>query len=321
MIGQILVFALSFSAFAVDGGVADRIAATVNDQVISLSEVYDIGKDYIQQRCADAPSDSCEREKELEVLDALIKRDLIRDELGRLQMRVTSEDIDQAINQAVRDGGFEDRQALRDEYESQGVRWDFVREDIANRLRLQRFQQRVLLPRVAVSSDEVLDAYQRTARKEQKMEIEIEAIGILVPEDADQQTRIDMVAQAAGLVTAINSEEVSWEEAVEKYDGAGLNEIVTGRAYPKGTLDAKLEKVAFDAEIGVTLPPVLVDRILFVMRVLKKGLGKGKVVPFEEIEEQLKMQIFQEKVGEAEEEWYQRARRAAHIDVVLEDPE
>ena len=319
MISHLLAFA--FAAMALEGAVVDRIAATVNDQVITQSEVYDIGKDYIQQRCAATPTAKCEREMELEVLDALIKRDLIRDELARLEMRVTSEDIDMAINQAVRDGGFEDRQALRDEYESQGVRWDFVRDDISNRLRLQRFQQRVLLPRVAVAQDEVVDAYQRTARKERSLEVDLEGIGIVVPTEADQQTRINMVAQAAELVTAINKEEVTWAEAVEQYDGAGLNEIVTGRSYGPGVLDDVLDKVAFAAEIGVTQPPVMVGEVLFVIRVVKKGLGKSKVVPFEEIEEQLRMQIFQEKVAEAEEEWYQRARRAAHIDVLLEDVE
>ena len=303
------------------GGVVDRVAATVNDEVITISEVYDIGKDYVEQRCVQTPTPKCEREMELEVLDALIKRNLIRDELVRLQMRVTSEDIDMAINQAVRDGGFEDRQALRAEYEDQGIRWDFVRDDIANRLRLQRFQQRVLLPRVAVAEDEVLDAYQRTARKERALEIELEAIGILIPSEADQQLRIEMVGQAAKLVASINGEEIAWADAVEQFDSAGLNDIVTGRSYAKGDLDATLDGVAFAAEVGVTQPPVLVGEVLFVMRVVKKGLGASQVVPFEEVEERLRDQIFSEKVGEAEEEWYQRARRAAHIDVVLEDPE
>ena len=319
---MIALLLLCASGWSAEGGVVDRIAATVNDQVITQSEIYDIGRDYIQQRCAGMLSNSsCEREMEFEVLDALIKRDLIRDELVKLQMRVTTEDIDVAINQAVRDGGFEDRQALREEYERQGIRWDFVREDIANRLRLQRFQQRVLLPRVTVSEDEVLDAYQRTARGEREVEAELEALGILIPTDADQQTRIDMVAQASELVQRINAEEVTWSDAVAQFDGAGLNDIVTGRSYERGDLDETLDQVVFSAEIGVTQPPVLVGEVLFVLRVVKKALGESKVVAFEEVEERLRMQIFQEKVGEAEEEWYQRARRAAHIDILLEEPE
>jgi hypothetical protein len=316
LIGHLLFLSL---AMAAEGGVVDRIAATVNDKVITQSEIYEIGGDYIQQRCAGSPASSCAREMEFEVLDALIKRDLIRDELLRLQMRVTTEEIDAAINQAVRDGGFADRQALREEYERQDIRWDFVREDIANRLRLQRFQQRVLLPRVTVSEDEVLDAYQRTARGEREVEVELEALGILVPADAEQQTRIDMVAQAAELVQAINAEEIAWADAVAQYDGAGLNDIVTGRTYEKGDLDETLDGVVFTAEIGVTQPPILVGEVLFVLRVVKKALGESKVVAFEEVEERLRMQIFQEKVAEAEEEWYQRARRGAHIDVLLQD--
>ena len=50
-------------------GVLDRVAAVVNGEVITLSEIYDQGEAYISQQCGGVPS--CVYERELEVLDEL----------------------------------------------------------------------------------------------------------------------------------------------------------------------------------------------------------------------------------------------------------
>jgi parvulin-like peptidyl-prolyl isomerase len=56
--------------------------------------------------------------------------------------------------------------------------------------------------------------------------------------------------------------------------------------------------------------------VLFVLRVDSKT-EKSEVAPFEEVKEQLRDQVFGEKLVDAEEEWYQRARREAAINVLL----
>ncbi|MBT3220889.1 MAG: hypothetical protein HN348_17535, partial [Proteobacteria bacterium] len=148
---------------AYGANIVDRVAAVVNDEVIALSEVYDLGKDFVSSRCpTSAPA--CQTEAELEVLDEIIKRVLVRQELNRLGMRVTGTEIDQAIDQIVADNTLSDRDQLRREVERTGLSWEAYREQLLEQLQMQRFQQAIIGPRISVAEDEVRDLYQRTVR-------------------------------------------------------------------------------------------------------------------------------------------------------------
>lgn len=301
-------------------GVVDRVAAVVEDEVIALSQVYELGADYIAQRCQNH-GPRCEYNMELEVLDALIKRVLIRQELEQLGMRVSGREIDQAINQVVAENGMADRQELRAALTSEGVSWDAFRDDLAEQMRLQRFQGGVLAPRVTVRDDEIEDAYKRTARSSRLEEVSLSALGIVLPEESTAEQMAEAVAQAGAIVGQINTGELSFEEAVGQYDSAGLSTVVGGQRYPQGALHSSVDSVAFKAELGVVQPPIKVGNVLFIIRVDEKGLGEARVVPLEEVEDQLRNALFQEKVTEAEEEWYQRARRLASVEIMLPEPE
>ena len=300
--------------------VVDRVAAVVEDEVIALSQVYELGEDYIAQRCQNHGA-RCHYNMELEVLDALIKRVLIRQELERLGLRVSGREIDQAINQVVAENGLADRQELRAALKDQGISWDAFRDDLGEQMRLQRFQGGVLAPRVTVRQDEIEDAYKRTARDSRQEEIALDAIGILIPDESTPEEVADAVAGAAALVGQLNSEELSWQEAVGQHDSAGLAQVVAGQRYIQGALHASVDAVAFQAEVGVVQPPIKVGNVLFIVKVTDKGMGEARVVPLEEVEDQLRNALFQEKVGEAEEEWYQRARRLAAVEILIPEPE
>lgn len=301
---------------AAQAGVVDRIAAVVDEEVIALSEVYELGGNYIYERCGD--DRACMRQMELEVLDALIKRELIRGELNRLQLQVTGEEIDQTIDRIVRDNGLDSRDALRSRLEAEGTSWETFRSEIAERLRTQRFQQRVIAPRVIIHDDEIRDLYQRTVRRGAALEAELSALGIIIPADADAARADEIIAETRKLVAAINAGRISFEEAVAQYDQAGLNELVGTRPVRQGTLTPAIDELAFNAEIGTVQPPVRVGNLLFVVRVDERTMGSSAVPSLEEMEAQLRNELFQEKVVQAEEQWYQRARRQATIHVLLE---
>lgn len=295
------------------------MAAVVDGEVIALSEVYEIGGPYIEERCPTADA-VCVHDMEMEVLDALIKRVLIRSELERLEMRVSGEDIDQAIDQVVRENGMTDRQQLREEVEKQGLEWDAFREDMADRMRLQRFQQGVLLPRVVIREDEVRDAYKRTERSSRAPEVKLEALGMLVPADADPAAEAAVLAKAAEVVAAVNAGTLPWEQAIAEHDQAQLATVVGGRTYARGELNDAVDQAAFAAEPGKVVGPVQVGKVLFVLKVVDRGLGEARVVPYEEVAEQLRNQLYQEKMVDAEDEWYQRARRLSSVEVRLAQP-
>jgi len=305
-------------AFATNG-VVDRVAAVVDEDIIALSEVYELGAEFIGERCNKPFGKAqCEHEAELQILDALIKRSLMRRELDRLKLNVMSAEIDQAIDSIVRDYGMTDRAALRDEVEASGLRWDAYRQQLREQLQVQRFQQRILGPRVSVSDDEVEDMYKRTARSERTPTVTLDALGIVLPPDPEAQEPV--IEQTVRLIASLNSGEQDLDEAKELYDGAGVAAALGGRAYKPGQLTPQLDAVVFEAELDTFLAPIRVGNILMVVRVNSRDMVDGDVKPFEEVAPALKNQLFAKKVEEAEEEWYQRSRREAAVEVLLAAP-
>lgn len=74
----------------------DRVAAVVNNDVVVLSEVYELGGDHIEE-VVQGSSEASRRSAELEVLDALVARRLIEQEMRRLSLDVTDADMERAI--------------------------------------------------------------------------------------------------------------------------------------------------------------------------------------------------------------------------------
>jgi len=305
-------------ALAAQAGVVDRVAAVVNDDVLTLSEVYQLGEDFLVKRCPDRDA-ACVAPAELEVLDALIRRSLISQELTRLEIQVTAADVDKAIDRTVQQYQLADRAALRSEVEATGKRWDQYRQELLEVMRTNAFQGRVLAPRITVNDDEVRDFYQRAARKVLTRVANVHGLGIPVPDGLAVEDMAALTLQASRLVDQINTGAISWEEAVEKHDGAGVSRMLTGKAFSPGELLAEIDQVVFAAEAGVVQQPRRIGDVLFVVRVASFD-EVSEVAPIEEIKEQLTEQLFQEKLIEAEEEWYQRARREAAIDVKLAVP-
>ena len=81
----------------------DRIAAVVDDEVITLSEVYELGSDFIVAQCSsEEGGPTCYAEAEVEVLDTLVKWALVRQQLKELEMGVTGEEVDSAVDMVIR---------------------------------------------------------------------------------------------------------------------------------------------------------------------------------------------------------------------------
>ncbi len=309
-----IVFA---AAALAEGGVVDRVAAVVGDEVIALSEIHELGgAEFFAERCPTSDA-RCVTEAELEVLDELLRRALIRRELVRLGMDVTTADVDQEIDRVVRHYALPDRQALRAEVEATGVRWDQYREEMFEALRVKAFRERVLLPRVTVREDELLAEYNRHSRDAMRPYALVSAFGIPVDAAASPEDQAETLRQTELLVNAIREGRVSWDDAVATYDGASVAPMFAGREFTRGSIVEPVDEIVFTSGVGTIADPVRVGDVLFVVRVDERGERAEQAGSMEDAREALHNELFQQKLIEAEEEWYQRARREATIGVKL----
>lgn len=303
---------------AAEERVADRIAAVVNSTVLSLSDIYNLGGDFIEERCA-GRGPSCFAESEREVLDALIRRTLQQQTLRDLNADVTPTEVDGAINTVIKDNNFPDREALRAEVERSGLAWEDYRAELRAQIREMRFNDMVLRSRVTIPEDELRDAYRRLVRDvEPPKVVRLAAAATRLP--TDPTTWPDLVAEARAAIAQVRDGSLTWEQLSQTWDGIGMAAAFEGQTFRARDLADALSKAVAVTEPGDLTEPVIASGILYILRVDFRGEGEPEVASYEDARPTLEQKLFEERMTDALEEWERRARNDASIRILLADP-
>jgi len=302
------------------GAVVDRIAAVVNDDVITLSEVYELGSEFIEKAVQDAGGNPARRrEAEIEVLDSLIKRRLISQEITKLGLDVTDQELDRTIDDIARRNGLE-RDQLRSEVEKSGMAWQQYRSELKENLRQSKFTQAVIQPRINVNEDELLDAYNRAVATGARPQVaDLGAIFLAFPPDADDTAKAELRATAAKIQEEFTAG-TPFADLAAKYDQGpyGPNGGKMG-TYKKGELVAELDGPAFSTPVGSLTPPIETSQGIFLLTVFH--LENEPPASYESMKEALTQQVYADRIEDETDQWYRQARRRAAVLVKLETPE
>lgn len=295
----------------------DRVAAVVGSEPIALSELYDLGGDYIAQKCPGQTTGTCVHDAEKEVLDAIVERVLVRQALAKLDLDVTGEEVDRGIDAMVKQYNLATRDDLRREFEGQGVAWDVVREQVADEIRMLKFNENVIKPRITVSDIDVEDLYQRMVRDVGATnEFELEAFAVAAPADATE--RAALIAKLTGLVGEINGGTRDWLATVKELDISGLA-AADGKMgkFKDADLAPALKSAVLATAEGKVAPPIDVGKVIYVIKVARSAQAGVKTL--EEVRPQLVEQVYAKK-GEGElQTWYVQAKKDASIRVLLDE--
>ena len=285
--------------------VVDRVAAVVNDEVILLSEVYAFADYLKEQRAAGVELGSAERE----VVERLIERTLVKQEVSRLHLEVTDQEIDRAIDDVARRNGLE-RAQLRVEVERGGYTWDGYRGELRDNLQEMKFGQTVLRPRVNISENELKDAYLRSTANVPQ-EAHVMAIFLSAATDGDAAA---VVARAAAIVARARAGEDFAALARETDQGPfGAQGGEMGRFRP-GELVASLDAAVAATATGTVSDPVVTDNGVFILKVAERSSAGGD---YESMKDELSDQVFAVRMVDEQARWFQQARRQAAVRIVL----
>lgn len=289
----------------------DRVAAVVNDQVITISEVYELGQEYIETAVTDS-GPTMRRTAEHAVLERLIERALVDQEVVELKLEATEQDLDRAIDDLARRNGI-DRDGLRRELEREGMSWEDYRTELRGQLRDLKFQQSVLRPRVTITEDELRDLWLRSGGGSGAEEATVQGIVLAVPKDADGATLDALRAKLAEAKARLDTGS-AFSDVASAYD-EGPYRATGGEMgkFNRGELVATLDTPVFTAPVG---QPVVVEtpNALFLLRVTSRQRVDAA---FEDAREKLTEQIFGSRMAEEKERWFEQARREAVVKVLL----
>jgi peptidyl-prolyl cis-trans isomerase SurA len=306
---------LSLAAAPLGAEVVDRIAAVVNDDVITWTEIYEIGADHIEAGAAQEAERR--RSLEVEVLDVLIGRRLVEQEMRRLGIDVGDQDLERALSDIARQNGL-DREQLQVEVENSGMVWASYIDELTENLREMMFNQQVLAPRIVIREDELRDAYRRSVAKLSGPEqAHLQTMLLAYPADATEAQQAQVLEEAQRIrqqaLDGALFADLAAEHSAEPY-ATRRGEMGTFR---QGELVGNLDRPAFETPVGSVAEPIITPQGVFLLHVVSRE--QPDPPPFEEVQGRLEQQLMEAKYDEAREQWEIQARRRASVKVLLED--
>ena len=309
---SLMTLSLMTSAAPARAAVVDRVAAVVNDDIITLSEVYELGSTYIEEKAGQGQR----RAAELEVLDTLIQRRLISQEIERLGIDVTDVDVDRAIDDIARRNNL-DRDSLRTEVEKSGMSWTQYRAELRESLRQQQFTSYITQTRISVNEDELKDAWRRSvAEQPQVQEVALGAFVLLFPAGIDPAGHQAIIDQAQADADRVRAGEDFATVAAQVDQGSFGAQGGHMGTYKQGELVGALDAPAFSTPVGEPSAPVVTDRGVFVLF----PFTRRDIPPpgFDEMRPELEQKVYADRIDDEVEQWTQQARHQAAISVKLE---
>ena len=234
------------------GELLDKVAAVVNDSIVTESEVTEqiamITARLEEQKTPMPPADVIRRQ----VLDRLVIQEIQLQRAERLGMKVSDEQLNAAVGEIAKRNNLELAQ-LPDALRAQGIDYQSYRENVRKEITLTGLRQREVLGRINVTPRE-LDQFLERLKKlpSETSEYNISHILIAVPQDANQ-AQVDELERRAN----------------EVYERASGSEDFSRLAVAYSNSQTALEGGALGWRKGPELPTFLAELVV--------GLKSGEI--------------------------------------------
>jgi parvulin-like peptidyl-prolyl isomerase len=313
----IVCILIVFSSASLHAAFEDRIVAIVNDEVITLSELDAILQTYMK-RVEKAPQ--IQREKMVEqarvaAMDKLIDDMLLEQKAAKLNIIVTDEDVDKALENRL-----EERQMSVEKFRETLFREGAVLDDYKSEIRRNIISGRIIDKEIrsgiTISEEEVGEYYSKHRNDyEGKEATRIQQILLVKPKDCNDSTREELRAKAEEILKKVKDGE-SFDLLVDKYSQGpaarsrgDLGFVEKGMMFPE--VDTAVSGLNKGESSGLIESPVG----FHIIRVIdKRGAG---IKPVDEVREEIVRNIGNEKINKKFEEWLKELREKSLVEIKL----
>lgn len=287
----------------------DRIAATVNEDIIMLSEVEEALKAYSQKILA--MGYEAEKERSLlararrDVIEQLISQRLTDQQVKRLNMSVTEKDVDKTIDRILESNSIT-RDQLNDFLAKEGATPEAYRKQIKDQLLRSKLVNIEVKSKILVTRDEIEAHYRRNIEKYGgTARIHLRTLLIRVPEGAAPEKKQAAKQQMEAIAKALQDGKAPETPEVERIDLGWFNVPELSpriQDMVKGLKAGQFTGV-LDVEQGFQV--ILVDE-------LEEQAGGG----LDKVSAQIEEDLYRAKVDEKFTNWLNELRQRSHIKIL-----
>ena len=319
----LMVTALVMAVFVLEADIhaeiVDRIVAMVNNDIITLSELNTALKPY-EDKIEEAGYSKDKKEKLLfkirqDMLGRLIDEKLTDQEVGRLGIKVSDQEVDAAIER-IKSSQLMTQEDLEKALEKDGLSLDAYREKIRREIMRPKLINYSVKSKIIITDEDVkayYDAHQDQYGGEKKFHLS--NILILCDPHASQEIKENKLAAITEIKNLLDQGESfhevarSYSEAPNAGDGGELG------LFTLDVLSDQLRKTVLSLEEG-TYTDVMETgqgyQIFFLDRI---ETTPGKKL--EEVSETISSQLYEKRVEKRFKSWIDSLRENSHIKTTL----
>lgn len=289
--------------------IVDRIVGMANGEVVTLFELNQRMRPVMQRYQAGDPTPEAEAELEKirrDILGKMLDNILIRQEAERMGVSVSQVEVDAQIRRIKQERGLAEEE-FEDQLRLQGL----TREELAEQIRADLLRKRLLSSmvtnKVVVTEEEISDYYQEH-QDEFRVDKAVD-VSLILLEDTP-------VTDAATIREDIVKGSTTFEQAARMYSqGPGADQGGHLGTLRWKELGPEWREALSGMSAGEVSAPFSLQGLTALVRL--NQVQPGKVRPLQEVRDDIHQRLYAPKVEKQLEEFLQRLRSKAVLDIKL----
>jgi peptidyl-prolyl cis-trans isomerase SurA len=320
------LFLFLWAPFSYADNLVDRVVAVVNDDVITLSELEKMGREFFERIKAKTPADEVDRALEKargEVLSSLIDKFIVRQQAKKLSITVAEAEIDTAIDQilARNNATIED---FRRELAAMNISEQEYRDNLRDQILQSKLISYEVRSRIVVIEEDMKAYYQKEYTQEKgEGGFHILQMGF---------TWANTVSlEEAGFDTKEAAREKAEEIRARVLDGESFMELAKAYSnlpsaadggdiglFAKDEMAADMKDVILEMTPGTISPIIETGNAFQFFKLL--SVREGDLVikaPYESVREEIRDILYRQEMEEQYKTWVKSLREEAYIKILL----
>ena len=309
-----ILFALLVAAAptVVYAEVIDGIAAVVNDEIVTTHEVDKTAALMARDEARKSGPDTEKATLKTLALDQLIDKDLIEQKIRELDIKVSDDDVRQAIEDVKKQNNLT-QDALVAALSGQGLTFDQYRAQMKDQLERLRLMGQEVRSKIQVGDRELRDYFDANKKRFSEEMFQARHIFFRITDKTPTDNVKKIMAKAMDVLQEARSgkdfaalAKAYSEDALTAKDGGELG------TFKKGEMLPEIETAVAAMHPGEISDLVITPAGFHIIELEKRFFTKTK--SFEEVKGELEEQLYRKKSEERFNQWLADLRKGAAID-------
>ncbi len=301
---------------AEDRRAVDRVAATVNGEVVTLSELVDRAGPPYRRAMEMRPGEARERARAQALqaaFELVVSEKMIEAEVKNLGVEITDAQIDGAVDDIKKRNKFDDAM-LKQALAEQGLDLASFREQLRKNFEGFAVLSQKVRSRVKISDDDVQNYYQtHTKEFTGEEQVKVRHIFLSVPPGATAAQEAAIRAQGEQILSQLAAGEDFAALAKKVSQGPSAAEGGDLGWLHRGSIQIELERAAFGLSPGKWSGLVRTKSGLHVLKVEERRAGDAPA--FADVKERIREKLGNEQVEVYRKQYLDELKRDANIEI------